>query len=109
MHIFFLYVCKLSKKNVKKSFKAGCNLVLHCNGNLKQMQIVARNSPKIDNFILKNPVSRSTIPALNCSSFLLNFIKFITYYNGLQKATKSNVAQGKTQGGYRRIKHSHPF
>ncbi len=41
------------EKNVKKSFKAGCNLVLHCNGNLKQMQIVARNSPKIDNFILK--------------------------------------------------------
>ena len=41
------------EKNVKKSFNAGCNLVLHCNGNLKQMQIVARNSPKIDNFILK--------------------------------------------------------
>ena len=41
------------EKNVKKSFIAGCNLVLHCNGNLKQMQIVARNSPKIDNFILK--------------------------------------------------------
>ena len=41
------------EKNVKKSFKAGCNLVLHCNGNLKQMLIVARNSPKIDNFILK--------------------------------------------------------
>ena len=36
-----------------QSFNAGCNIVLHCNGNLREMQIVARNSPKIDNFILK--------------------------------------------------------
>ncbi len=41
------------KENVKKSFLAGCNLVLHCNGNLKEMLIVAKNSPKIDNFIIK--------------------------------------------------------
>jgi len=41
------------EENVKKSFLAGCNLVLHCNGNLKEMLIVAKNSPKIDNFILK--------------------------------------------------------
>tara|TARA_B100001121_G_scaffold309952_1_gene338731 strand:- start:3859 stop:4806 length:948 start_codon:yes stop_codon:yes gene_type:complete len=37
----------------KKAFNAGCNLVLHCNGNLKEMNIVAKNSPKIDSFILK--------------------------------------------------------
>ena len=41
------------KENVKKSFAAGCNLALHCNGNLNEMLIVAKNSPKIDNFILK--------------------------------------------------------
>ena len=37
----------------KKAFNAGCNLVLHCNGNLKEMNIVANNSPIIDSFILK--------------------------------------------------------
>ena len=41
------------KENTLKSFESGCNLVLHCNGNLKQMKIVALNSPKIDNFIIK--------------------------------------------------------
>jgi len=41
------------KENVKKSFLAGCNLALHCNGNLNEMLIVAKNSPKIDNFIIK--------------------------------------------------------
>ena len=40
-------------ENVKKSFIAGCNLALHCNGNFKEMLIVAKNSPKIDKFILK--------------------------------------------------------
>ena len=41
------------EENVNKSFLAGCNLVLHCNANLKEMLIVAKNSPKIDNFIVK--------------------------------------------------------
>tara|TARA_B100002052_G_C15837111_1_gene578299 strand:+ start:300 stop:1250 length:951 start_codon:yes stop_codon:yes gene_type:complete len=41
------------KDNVRKSFLAGCNLALHCNGNLKEMIIVAKNSPYINNFILK--------------------------------------------------------
>ena len=41
------------KKNVKKSFSAGCNLALHCNGNLNEMIIVGENSPKINNFIIK--------------------------------------------------------
>ena len=41
------------EENVKKSFLAGCNLALHCNANLKEMLIVAKNSPKIDNFIAK--------------------------------------------------------
>ena len=41
------------KKSVNKSFQAGCNLVLHCNGNLKEMNIIAKNSPKLDKFIIK--------------------------------------------------------
>ena len=41
------------KKNVIKTFNAGCNLALHCNGNLKEMIKVAENSPKINKFILK--------------------------------------------------------
>ena len=40
-------------ENTKKAFTAGCNLVLHCNGNLKEMTIVAQNSPYINNFIKK--------------------------------------------------------
>ena len=39
--------------NTIKAFNAGCNLALHCNGNLKEMEIVAKNSPLIDNFIIK--------------------------------------------------------
>ncbi len=41
------------KENTIKAFNAGCNLTLHCNGNLKEMTIVAKNSPKINSFILK--------------------------------------------------------
>ena len=40
-------------KNTQKAFTAGCNLVLHCNGNLKEMVNVAENSPYINKFILK--------------------------------------------------------
>ena len=41
------------EQNTIKAFRAGCNIVLHCNGNLKEMSIVAKNSPKINSFILK--------------------------------------------------------
>ena len=41
------------KENTIKTFRAGCNLALHCNGNIKEMQIVGENSPLIDKFILK--------------------------------------------------------
>ena len=45
---------KLSlRENTIRAFTAGCNLVLHCNGNLKEMTIVARNSPPISMFIRK--------------------------------------------------------
>jgi len=41
------------KENTIKTFNSGCNLALHCNGNLKEMIKVAENSPKINKFILK--------------------------------------------------------
>ena len=41
------------KENTKKAFSAGCNLVLHCSGNYKEMCIVAKNSPTLDKFVLK--------------------------------------------------------
>ena len=42
-----------TKENTKKAFTAGCNLVLHCNGNFNEMIKVAENSPLISSFILK--------------------------------------------------------
>ena len=41
------------KENAFKAFNAGCNLVLHCNGNLKEMEIVGKESPIINQFIYK--------------------------------------------------------
>ena len=41
------------KENTIKTFNAGCNIALHCNGVFKEMEIVAKNSPLIDKFILK--------------------------------------------------------
>ncbi len=40
-------------KNTRLAFTAGCNLVIHCNGNLSEMTLVAKSSPIIDKFILK--------------------------------------------------------
>ena len=40
-------------ENTTRAFNAGCNLVLHCNGNYKDMIKVAKNSPIINNFIIK--------------------------------------------------------
>ena len=41
------------KNNTIKTFKAGCNIALHCNGNLNEMKIVAHNTPLISSFIIK--------------------------------------------------------
>ena len=41
------------KQNTQKAFAAGCNLVLHCSGNYKEMLIVAKNSPYLSKFIIK--------------------------------------------------------
>ena len=40
-------------KNTTLAFKAGCNLVLHCNGKYDEMLIVAKNSPLLSNFVIK--------------------------------------------------------
>ena len=41
------------KDNTIKTFNAGCNLALHCNGKFKEMEIVGQNSPLINKFISK--------------------------------------------------------
>ena len=41
------------EKNTIKTFKAGCDIALHCNGNLKQMKIVGKNTPLLNKFIIK--------------------------------------------------------
>ena len=39
--------------NTIRAFTAGCDLVLHCNGNYKEMLVVAKNSPLINKLIFK--------------------------------------------------------
>jgi beta-N-acetylhexosaminidase len=39
--------------NTLRSFSAGCDLVLHCNGNYKEMTEVAIHSPLLNKFIIK--------------------------------------------------------
>ena len=41
------------QENTIKTFNAGCNLALHCNANFEEMEIVGKNSPLINEFILK--------------------------------------------------------
>jgi len=41
------------KVSTLRAFNAGCDLVLHCNGNFKEMCDVATNSPLITKFIIK--------------------------------------------------------
>ena len=41
------------EENAIRAIRAGCNLVLHCNGNLNEMKKLAKVIPKIDNFTKK--------------------------------------------------------
>ena len=41
------------KVNTLRAFSAGCDLVLHCNGNIEEMCDVGINSPLISKFIIK--------------------------------------------------------
>ena len=40
-------------KNTVKALDAGCNLILHCNGNIKEMKLLSKVIPKIDKFTQK--------------------------------------------------------
>jgi len=40
-------------ENASKALRAGCNLILHCNGNLKEMSELAKVIPNIDKFTKK--------------------------------------------------------
>ena len=40
-------------QNVTRALKAGCNLILHCSGNLTEMKKISKVVPKIDNFTQK--------------------------------------------------------
>ncbi|WP_440909499.1 glycoside hydrolase family 3 N-terminal domain-containing protein [Candidatus Pelagibacter sp.] len=39
--------------NTLKTFTSGCNIALHCNGNIKEMVTVASNSPLVNKFIIQ--------------------------------------------------------
>jgi len=41
------------KVSTDRAFNAGCDLVLHCNGNYKEMLVVGDNSPLLSKFIIK--------------------------------------------------------
>tara|TARA_B100000809_G_scaffold108092_1_gene106590 strand:- start:127 stop:1074 length:948 start_codon:yes stop_codon:yes gene_type:complete len=41
------------EENAIRALRAGCNLVLHCNGNIKEMSKLAKVIPKIDKFTIK--------------------------------------------------------
>ena len=41
------------EKNALKALESGCNLVLHCNGNIREMILLAKHIPKIDKFTQK--------------------------------------------------------
>jgi len=40
-------------ENVKKAYEAGCNLVLHCNANITEMNKLAILAPRVNHFIIK--------------------------------------------------------
>ena len=41
------------EENAIKALKAGCNLVLHCNGNIKEMTKLIKVVPYINKFVIK--------------------------------------------------------
>lgn len=41
------------KENVKKAYASGCNLVLHCNANMREMKNLAKISPNLSKFVIK--------------------------------------------------------
>ena len=40
-------------ENVSKAYSSGCNLVLHCNANFREMSILGKIAPKVNRFVIK--------------------------------------------------------
>ena len=41
------------RENARRALNAGCNLIMHCNGNIKEMRELIKMTPLIDKFIQK--------------------------------------------------------
>ena len=41
------------KANATKALNAGCNLILHCNGNINELRELAKIAPTLDSFTQK--------------------------------------------------------
>ena len=42
------------KENAVKAYDSGCNLLLHCNGNIKETEFLCKLAPNIDKITIKN-------------------------------------------------------
>ncbi len=40
-------------ENVRKAYLSGCNLVLHCNANMREMHNLAKIAPRVNHFVIK--------------------------------------------------------
>ena len=40
-------------ENVRKAYLSGCNLVLHCNANMREMYNLAKIAPRVNHFVIK--------------------------------------------------------
>ena len=90
-------------ENTKRAFDAGCNLALHCNGNIKEMTVIAENSPIVNSFIIKKTsecYNNLSYYSLMNESINILFEVDVEYYNGpldvlldLAKAQKVNLEE----------------
>ena len=48
-----LTITGIGKNNAIKALDSGCNLILHCNGNIKEMRKLVKIIPTIDKFTQK--------------------------------------------------------
>ena len=59
------------QNNCLKALEAGCNLILHCNGQFSEMTIVAENSPFLDKLTLKKIITTISIIAFFATNSVL--------------------------------------
>ena len=53
------------KTNALKAFTAGCDIVLHCNANLKEMRLIGDNSPKLNKFLINKTIKYYKLIGIN--------------------------------------------